>query len=90
MITAREARKLTAGSLDFKGPWFKFRYKVYLHKIKKAIENAAEHGYDEITVGDFPTEYLLLLEKEINNWGFVVHTDYIGLKMRIDWNEGGE
>lgn len=75
MLTKDEARELAGGSLEHKGPWFKFRLCMLYALIDKKIENAAESGkaffvYD---MDDIPAKkYFPVMKMYYENLGFFV------------------
>jgi len=86
MINRWEATELLEGTLMRKGPWFKFRLKIYLHKIDRAIEHAAEHRNDELTVNDIPDEYIELIRQKLESANFDVRKGW-GNSITITWGE---
>ena len=75
MLTKDEARELVKGSLEHKGPWFKFRLCMLYALIDKKVENAAESGkaflvYD---MDDIPAKkYFQVMRMYYENLGFFV------------------
>ena len=75
MLTKDEAVELARGSLEHKGPWFKFRLCMLYALIDKKIENAAESGkaYLVYDMDDIPAmKYFPVMRMYYENLGFFV------------------
>lgn len=91
MLTKDEVRELAGGSLEHKGPWFKFRLCMLYALIDKKIENAAESGkaflvYD---MDDIPAmKYFPVMKMYYENLGFFVayRTGNNRSKFVISWD----
>lgn len=91
MLTKDEARELAGGSLEHKGPWFKFRLCMLYAIIDKKVENAAESGkaffvYD---MDDIPAmKYFPVMKMYYENLGFFVayRTGNNRSKFVISWD----
>ncbi len=75
MLTKDEALELSRGSLEHKGPWFKFRLCMLYALIDKKIENAAESGdaFLVYNMDDIPArKYFPVMKMYYENLGFFV------------------
>lgn len=91
MLTRDEARELASGSLEHKGPWFKFRLCMLYAIIDKKIENAAESGkaFFVYVMDVIPAKkYFPVMKMYYENLGFFVayRIDNNRSKFVISWD----
>lgn len=91
MLTKDEARELAKGSLEHKGPWFKFRLCMLYAIIDKRVENAAESGkaFFVYVMDVIPAKkYFPVMKMYYENLGFFVayRIDNNRPKFVISWD----
>lgn len=89
MITAEDARKLTEGSMKYKGLWFKIKLNWMCGRINKLIENTAERGDTSIeiqTSSDTAIKYFPLIAHLYENYGYIVAYHRSGI-LQIRWDD---
>lgn len=87
VITAEEARELTAGSMKCKGYLYKIRLAWICGLVNKKIENAAESGENYVVLEssyNVSKKYFPIMSDIYEKLGYTI--GYSNWKFMISWN----
>ena len=87
VLTAEEARELTAGSMKCKGYLYKIRLAWICGLVNKKIENAAENGENYVILEfsyNVSKKYFPIMSEIYGKLGYTI--GYNNWKFMISWN----
>lgn len=89
MITAKDARELTKGSMKYKGLWFKTRLNWICGCINKSIENTADKGetFVDLTFSDnVMKKYCSIITQLYEKQGYIIGYNISNGIIEIRWD----